>query len=344
MPHGPTLPASATTAPFSLAAATPSCPPGLAEFVDYGHDADTFGVDVIAGLAATRKAIPPKYFYDERGSRLFDAICRLPEYYPTRTEMALLRAHAAEMAALMGPEACLVEFGCGSLTKVRVLLDAAPDLAAFVPIDISRDHLVASATALAEDHPDVAVAAVCADFTRPIALPDVARRRRRIGFFPGSTIGNFEPEDALAFLKTAAAQIGPGGGLLIGVDLVKDEDVLTAAYNDRDGVTAAFNLNLLSRINRDLAGSFEPRHFRHRAFWNGAASRVEMHLVSQRPQRVHVAGRAFAFEDAETIHTENSYKYTVETFQALAARAGFSPRQVWTDPDRLFSLHFLDVA
>lgn len=292
MPQG--MPHTITTAPMQ-----PQIPAVLADFIDYGHDADTFRHDVIGGLAASRKAVPPKYFYDERGSRLFDAICELPEYYPTRTEVALLRAHAAEMAELIGRDACLVEFGCGSLTKVRVLLDAASDLGAFIPIDISREHLLASAVSLAEDHPGVEVAAVCADFTRAIDLPDTARRRR-VGFFPGSTIGNFEPADALAFLRTAARQVGPGGGMIVGVDLVKDTDVLRAAYNDGDGVTAAFNLNLLSRINRELSGSFEPRHFRHEAVWNESESRIEMHLVSQRPQRVHVCGRSFAFAEAET--------------------------------------------
>ncbi|EKV30076.1 hypothetical protein C882_0157 [Caenispirillum salinarum AK4] len=322
----------------------PDIPEVLADFIDYGHDADTFQHDVITGLGAARKAIPPKYFYDERGSRLFDAICALPEYYPTRTEVALLRAHAAEIAALLGSDACLVEFGCGSLTKVRVLLDAAPDLGGFIPIDISREHLLASAVSLAADHPGVEVAAVCADFTQPITLPPAAARRRRVGFFPGSTIGNFEPRDALAFLRTAARQLGTGGGMVIGVDLVKDAEVLRAAYNDSRGVTAAFNLNLLSRINRELSGSFEPRHFRHEAVWNADDSRIEMHLISRRAQRVHACGRSFAFAEAETIHTENSYKYTVEGFKALAEQAGFAHRRVWMDGDGLFSLHYLDVA
>lgn len=342
MHHG-LNPSTGATAP-TPAAGVPSVPAGLAEFIDHGHDADTFADDVIRGLALPRKAIPPKYFYDAIGSRLFDRICDLPEYYPTRTEMAILRAHRGDFARLIGDDACLVEFGAGSLAKVRVLLDAMPRLKAFVALDISRDHLLDSAAALTDDYPRLRVAAVCADFTRPVTLPEVARRRRKVGFFPGSTIGNFEPEDAAAFLRTAAAELGRGGGLLIGVDLVKDPAVLTAAYNDRDGVTAGFNLNLLSRINRELCGSFEPRFFRHEAVWNADASRIEMHLVSRRRQRIHVAGRTFLFDEGETIHTENSYKYTTPGFHALAAGAGFQPVQTWTDAESLFSVHFFQVG
>lgn len=337
MHHGLSMPTSTAVAPLSI-------PAGLADFVDYGHDGDTFARDVVNGLGRARKAIPAKYFYDGIGSRLFDRICGLREYYPTRTEMAILKGHRAEFARLIGDDACLVEFGGGSLAKVRVLLDALPRLKAFVALDISRDHLLDAATALATDYPRLKVAAVCADFTRPVALPEVAQRRRKVGFFPGSTIGNFEPEHAVDFLRTAAGDLGRGGGLLIGVDLVKDTKVLEAAYNDADGVTAGFNLNLLSRINRELCGSFEPRFFRHRAFWNEQASRIEMHLESKRRQRVHVAGRAFLFDDGETIHTENSYKYTLEGFHALAEEAGWRPVRTWTDPKQLFSLHYLEVV
>lgn len=340
MQHGLTAPATAPATPGALAARAP----GLAEIVDHRHDTDTFGPDVIAGLSRRRKAIPPKYFYDARGSALFDRICALPDYYLTRTELDLLKRHAPAMAKRIGRDACLVEFGCGSLTKARLLLDRMPSLSAFVPIDISRDHLLTSAEDLARDYPAIAVSPVCADFTRRFTLPEVAEDRRRVGFFPGSTIGNMEPEAAASFLRGAADMLGSGGGLLIGVDLVKDDSVLNAAYNDTEGVTAAFNLNLLTRINRELCGSFEPRGFRHEAFWNAETSRIEMHLVSRHAQRVHVSGRCFAFQEGESIHTENSYKYTVEGFQALAERAGYRPVQVWTDPARLFSLHFLDVV
>lgn len=337
MHQGLSAPTPAATVPVPASV-------GLADFQDLGHAADTFAADVTAGLSAPRKAIPAKYFYDAIGSRLFDRICGLREYYPTRTEMALLETHRGEMARLIGDDAALVEFGGGSLAKVRVLLDAMPRLKSFVAIDISRDHLLDAATTLAEDYPRLQVAGVCADFTRPVALPAVARRRRRVGFFPGSTIGNFEPHEAADFLRTVAGDLGRGGGLLIGVDLVKDAAVLERAYNDADGVTAGFNLNLLSRINRELCGSFEPRYFRHHAFWNADESRIEMHLVSRRRQRVHVAGRVFLFDEGETIHTENSYKYTVEGFHALADGAGFRPVRTWTDARRLFSVHYLEAA
>lgn len=336
MHHGLTLPTPAAAAPLSL-------PPGLAEFVDLGHDGDTFGPDVLRGLSATPKAIPAKYFYDGIGSRLFDRICELPEYYPTRTEMQILKAHRAEIANLIGPDACLVEFGCGSLAKVRQLVEAMPRLGGLVAVDISRDHLLDAATALAEDYPRLPVAAVCADFTRPLSLPGIAQQRRRVGFFPGSTIGNFEPDEARSFLRTVADDLGPQGALLIGVDLVKDRETLERAYNDRDGLTAAFNLNLLSRINRDLCGSFEPRFFRHHAFWSEDASRIEMHLISRRRQRVHLAGRSVLFDEGEAVHTENSYKYTVAGFHRLAGESGFRPAQTWTDSKGLFSLHFLTV-
>ncbi len=301
--------------------------------------------DVFRGLERRQKELPCKYFYDEAGSRLFDAICGLEEYYPTRTEIALLEAHGAEMAAFIGPGVCLIEFGCGSLLKTRLLLDALVRPAAFVPIDISDGHLTRSAAALVAEYRGLKVLPVVADFTRPIDLPEQAREltARRAGFFPGSTIGNFDHPSAVRFLRNVAEMTGKGGALLIGVDLKKDEDILVRAYDDRAGVTAAFNLNIIERINRELDGDFDPRAFRHLALYNGDKGRIEMHLVSRKDQTVTIRGRAFRFQDGETIHTENSYKYHVEEFTALAAKAGFSAVKTWVDGNGLFSLHYLTV-
>lgn len=303
-----------------------------------------FRVDLHAALGAGRRRISPKYFYDARGSQLFDAICELPEYYPTRTELALLRQHAGEMAALAGPDAELVEFGAGSLRKVRLLLDALVRPAGYLPIDISGEHLAQAAAQLRQDYPALAVHPVVADYTQPLLLPNRTggphRTGMRLGFFPGSTIGNFDPEQALRFLRMAARMLR-GGALLLGADLVKDPAVLHAAYNDAAGVTAAFNLNLLVRANRELGTDFDLDGFAHGAFYNSPRRRIEMHLVSRRPQRVHLDGLAYAFEEGETLHTENSYKFSIDSLRALAAEAGFARGPVWTDPQGLFSLHWL---
>lgn len=301
--------------------------------------------DVFRGLERPQKELPCKYFYDEAGSRLFDAICGLDEYYPTRTETALLEAHGAEMAALIGPGVCLIEFGCGSLLKTRLLLDALERPVAFVPIDISDGHLTRSAAALAAEYQGLKVLPMAADFTRPIELPEQARdlTARRVGFFPGSTIGNFDHPSAVQFLRNVAEMTGKEGALLIGVDLKKDEDILVRAYDDQGGVTAAFNLNIIERINRELNGDFDPRAFRHMALYNDEKGRIEMHLVSRKEQTVTIQDRAFRFQDGETIHTENSYKYHVEEFAGLAAQAGFSVFKTWIDGDGLFSLHLLTV-
>ena len=255
--------------------------------------------DVFRGLEQPQKELPCKYFYDETGSLLFDAICGLDEYYPTRTETALLEAHGAEMADLIGPGVCLIEFGCGSLVKTRLLLDALVRLAAFVPIDISDGHLTRSAAELAAEHEGLKVLPVAADFTQPIDLPEQAGESaaRRVGFFPGSTIGNFDHPSAIRFLRHVAEMVGKGGGLLIGVDLKKDEDILIRAYDDRAGVTAAFNLNIIERINRELGGDFDPGAFRHLALYNGEKGRIEMHLVSRKDQKVTIQDRAFRFQD-----------------------------------------------
>ncbi|MFC5069479.1 L-histidine N(alpha)-methyltransferase [Flaviflagellibacter deserti] len=296
--------------------------------------------DVMRGLTLRQKTLPAKYFYDTEGSRLFDRICELPEYYPTRTEIGILRDHADDIAAFAGEKAALIEFGSGSSTKVRLLLGAMRH-PAYVPIDISGEHMIEAVERLRLDYPDVPMHPVETDFTQDAALPTIISGRRRIGFFPGSTIGNFTPDQAEAFLRRAAGTLGAGAGFVVGVDLKKDPAVLHAAYNDRQGVTAAFNLNLLARINRELHGEIDLAHFRHLAFYNAAAGRVEMHIESLKRQRVRIAGDMFAFRNGETIHTENSCKYAVDEFQALAKRAGWHPEVCFTDADKLFSVHLL---
>ena len=299
-----------------------------------------FARDLLAALATRPHAISPKYFYDAEGSRLFDRICELPEYYPTRTEIAILQRHAAEIAALAGPGVDIVEFGAGSLRKVRLLLQAFEAPARYLPIDISGDYLRDAAAILRREFKTLAVQPVVADYTQALALPPEAGGGRRIGFFPGSTLGNFTPDEALAFLKRAAGVLR-GGALLLGADLVKDPRLLHAAYNDAQGVTAAFNLNLLARANRELGANFELARFAHYAFYNPPLQRIEMHLVSREAQSVALCGQHFALAHGESLHTENSCKFTVEGLRALAARAGFRPGPVWTDPDRLFSVHWL---
>jgi dimethylhistidine N-methyltransferase len=300
-----------------------------------------FARDLRAALASRPRAISPKYFYDERGSQLFDAICELPEYYPTRTELAILADHARDMAREMGPHAEIVEFGAGSLRKVRLLLDAMEAPARYLPIDISGDHLARSAQELQADYPGLDVQPVIADYTQRLLLPaSLPGAGRRVGFFPGSTIGNFTPEEALHFLEVAG-QVLRGGALLLGADLVKDPKVLHAAYNDSQGVTAAFNLNLLERANRELGTRFDARNFAHSAFYNAPRRRIEMHLVSLRAHTVAWGDEAFAFDEGEALHTENSYKFTIDGLRALAAKAGFRPGPVWTDERQLFSVHWL---
>ena len=298
--------------------------------------------EVMEGLTRSPRAIPPKFFYDETGSRLFDAICDTPEYYPTRTEMAILEQHVDEIANLVGPNCLLVEPGAGSTQKVRILLEAVrPE--AYMPMDISKDYLREAAQELAADFPWLEVHAACADFTQPLDLPYTPPGVPRVAFFPGSSIGNFEPQRAVAFLANIARMVGPGGGLLIGVDLKKDPSILYAAYNDTQGITAAFNLNLLNRINNELDGDFDPQRFEHRAFYNETEGRIEMHLVSREEQTVRVDNARFAFNEGEGIHTENSYKYGIEEFQAMARQAGFEPVATWTDAERLFSVHYFRI-
>ncbi len=307
-----------------------------------GKDVDrAFFDDVLAGLQAEQKRVPPKYFYDDAGSQLFQRITALPEYYLTRTEAAILERHAGKIAQLIPPDAAMIEFGAGSSAKTRILLRAAPHVSTYVPVDISSASLAAGTAALRHDMPDLSVLPVEADFTRPFALPGALGDRPRVGFFPGSTIGNFEPHEANALLRHAAQLLGPGALFIIGVDLVKDTDVLTAAYNDEAGVTAAFNLNLLTRINRELGGAFDLATFRHRAWYNVEHRRVEMHLVSLAKQKVRACGKSFEFWRGETIHTENSYKYTVDSFRSRALGAGWAHAATFVDDQNYFSVHAL---
>lgn len=301
---------------------------------------DPFAQSLLDGLRRTPKEMACKYFYDDAGSRLFDRICELPEYYQTRTETALLARHAEEIAALMGDGAEIVEFGAGSLRKVRILLEAARP-SAYTPLDISGDYLKGVVQDLSADYPRLTLRPVAGDFTLPITLPALCGNPRRAGFFPGSTIGNFKPEAAMALLRRMRASLN-GGGLLIGVDLVKDPARLHAAYNDAAGVTALFNKNLLARANRELEADFDMDGFAHYAPYNPLAHRIEMYLVSTRRQRVTIAGETFDFAPGEAVHTEDSHKYTIESFREMAARAGFRPRAVWTDPERLFAIHWLE--
>jgi dimethylhistidine N-methyltransferase len=299
-----------------------------------------FGRDLQSALASTPRSISPKYFYDIEGSRLFDRICELPEYYPTRTEIGILERYAGEMAALAGGGAEIVEFGAGSLRKVRLLLQAFATPARYLPIDISGEHLRDSAAILRNAFAGLDVHPVVADYTQPLDLPAQRGPGRRIGFFPGSTLGNFTPDEALAFLSNAARMLR-GGALLLGADLVKDPHVLHAAYNDAQGVTAAFNLNLLARANRELGTQFVLPQFAHYAFYNAPLQRIEMHLVSRVRQSVTLGDERYTLEEGESLQTENSYKFTVAGLRDLAQRAGFRPGPVWTDPGRLFSVHWL---
>ncbi|HVL36550.1 MAG TPA: L-histidine N(alpha)-methyltransferase [Burkholderiales bacterium] len=291
--------------------------------------------DVIAGLSLPQKALPPKYFYDEAGSRLFERICRLPEYYLTRAELSLTREHIASIARFAGRGCQLVEYGSGESLKTRLLIRALRP-SAYVPVDISPAALAGAAKRLARAFPWLRIVPVHGDFSRPLDIP--ASRGRRVVYFPGSTIGNLAPEEAHALLSMTR---GFAGRMLVGVDLRKDANVLHAAYNDARGVTAAFNLNLLARLNRELGADFRPAAFAHYAFYNAAEGRIEMHLVSLRRQNVRIGRHRFEFDVGESIHTENSYKYSVEGFRALAAAAGFAAKRTWTDRRQLFALHGL---
>ncbi len=300
--------------------------------------------DVLHGMNRPQKMIPCKYLYDERGSALFDRICELNEYYLTRAELAILGAHAAEMADLLGADCELIEFGSGSATKTRLLLEHLRAPRAYLPVDIAEEHLERSAQALALTFPELAIVPVAADFTTPLALPEMETPKvRRVVYFPGSTIGNFSVRAATKLLREIAELVGVGGGLLIGLDLDKDASIVWPAYNDRAGVTAAFNLNVLERANRELGAGFELASFAHRADYVRPKERVEMHLVSRKRQKVSIAGFDFALNQDETIHTEHSYKYSLARFRRLTTVAGFVLKRQWLDPRRYFAVQYLTV-
>ncbi len=300
--------------------------------------------EILLGLTARQKHISPKYFYDERGSRLFEHICQLPEYYLTRTELQLMDSHFGEVASLVGPRAAVIEFGAGSSVKIRKLLDHLWEPAAYVPVDISGDYLLKQAASLARDYPNVHVQAVFADFTQPFDLPQhPVMPERNLVFFPGSTIGNFTPGQAQELLEVMRLEARSGGALLIGVDLRKNPALLHAAYNDSQGVTAEFNINVLRRLNTELNGNFNLANFSHQAIYDETQGRIEMRLISRKAQTVLLAGREISFESDEFIITEYSYKYSLDGFSALALSAGWEPERNWTDDDRLFSMHYLTV-
>src|SRR6266436_3011604 len=299
--------------------------------------------DVLRGLFAPRKTLPRKYFYDAEGSRLFEAICELPEYYVTRTETALLADIASELAGFVADGAALVEFGSGASAKTRLILDASPQIELYVPIDISEAALSHAADAIGADYPSLQVIPLVQDFTGVLQLPSPIRTHPLVGFFPGSTIGNFEPAEAEGFLRGVRALLGAGALFVVGADLAKEPDVLVRAYDDADGVTAAFNRNLLARINRELGASLDVDAFEHRAVWNEAESRIEMQLVSSRDQTARIGSRAIVFIEGEVIHTENSHKYRPESFEALVERGGWRVKTAWTSDAPSFGVFLLDT-
>ena len=323
--------------------AHPSAAADRFQFHDLEPSLDSFRDAVIEGLGRPQKAIPCRFLYDERGSKLFDAICDQPEYYPTRTELRILERNAAQIAALVGPRAVLVELGSGASRKVRLLLDAFDEPLAYVPIDISLEHLRSASRRVAGEHRDIAVHAICADYGEAFDLPSLPATGARVAFFPGSTIGNFEESEATRFLATWGRRLGPGAHMIIGVDLEKDAAILDRAYDDAAGVTASFSRNLLVRANRELGATFHPDRFVHEARYVAERHRVEIHLRSLDATVVRVGESSFAFARDELLHVENSCKYSVPRFTALAEAAGFEVRRHWTDPRQLFSVHLLTV-
>ncbi|NNK32935.1 MAG: L-histidine N(alpha)-methyltransferase [Xanthomonadales bacterium] len=299
--------------------------------------------EIVRGLSQPQKILSPKFFYDERGSQLFEAICELPEYYLTRTELGIMREHVAAISAAVGPRAAVIEFGSGAGVKTRYLLGHLDDPCAYLPVDISGDHLAAVTQEFHDAFPDLEILPVVADFTHPFPLPSPKNEAlRNLVYFPGSTIGNFSPGPALDLLRVMRQEAGDGGALLIGVDLRKDPAVLEPAYDDSAGVTAEFNRNMLHRLNREFGFDFDPAAYRHRAFFNSERGRIEMHLVSRRAQRVRGGGREFAFAVGEALITEYSYKYTPAQFEAMATEAGFAVQEAWTDPNAWFSIWFAE--
>jgi L-histidine Nalpha-methyltransferase len=315
----------------------------LSKAPHFDEQTSVFARDVVDHLSQAPKRLSPKYFYDSTGSELFEQITRLPEYYPTRTELGILRDRGSAISAIIPDGAALVEFGAGATTKVRLLLNQCA-FGAYVPVDISGEFLEAQAGALRQDFPTLNVYPVAADFTAPFALPEAVRAMPKVGFFPGSTLGNFEPHEACAFLRSARDILGKDAQMVIGVDLEKDERMLHDAYNDAAGVTARFNLNVLHRINRELGGDFDIGAFTHRAIYNRERHRIEMHLISRKAQTARVLGRKFSFRAGESIHTESSYKYSLERFTALARGSGWTTRESWTDGAGMFSVHALGAS
>lgn len=306
-------------------------------------DEDDFLISVREGLRRQPKAIPPKFFYDARGSHLFDLICETPEYYPTRTETGILRQQGKEMAEMIGTSCVLIELGSGSATKTPLILKHLDNDAAYIPIDICDSHLQHSTQRLQAMFPKLKMQSLCADYHR-LTSHAIKRHvdKRHVIFFPGSTIGNCTPDEAVQLLKTVADLVGPGGGLLIGVDAKKSIAILNAAYNDAAGHTATFNRNLLTRMQRELGAELDAGRFTHHAYYNEVYGRIEMHLVSQCEQAIHLDGESFGFKAGESIHTENSYKYTVAEFEHLARAAGWHLQFTWHDADEYFNVHYLD--
>ena len=319
---------------------------GIDYFVDLQPETDDFLSTVLDGLSQSQKTIPPKFFYDAIGSKIFDKICEAPEYYVTRTEIALMKEIGEEINSLVEPKSIVVEYGCGSSLKIRALLSALPDSAEYLAIDISKSHLILTIKEIAADYPNLRVGAICADFSDALDWPEQARSEhdQRLAFFPGSTIGNQTPKEALEFLTRLRHMVGDQGSLLIGVDLKKNTEVLNSAYNDAAGYTAEFNLNLLQRMKKELDAELDISNFEHDAFYNEELGRIEMHLISQLDQTIQVGGQNFEFKKGETIHTENSYKYSIEEFSELAQKSGFVPVKAWTDADNLFSIHYMSAV
>lgn len=319
---------------------------GIDYFVDLQPETEDFLSSVLAGLALPQKSISPKFFYDARGSQIFDQICETPEYYVTRTEIALLEDIQAEIKALVEPGSIVVEYGCGSSLKIHALLSALSNPAEYLAVDISKSHLIATVKEIAADYPDIRVGAICADFSDALEWPEQATidSIARLAFFPGSTIGNQTPDEAEEFLKRVRHMVGEGGNLLIGVDLKKDTDILNNAYNDAAGYTADFNLNLLQRMKNELAAELDVSAFAHKAFYHEELSRIEMHLISKANQSIQIDGQSFSFEKGETIHTENSYKYSSAEFKELARKSGFGLVKSWTDVNELFAIYYLAAS
>jgi dimethylhistidine N-methyltransferase len=314
------------------------------EFFDYHPSPENLLREVQKGLEQSPKRIHPKFFYDARGSDLFEQITELPEYYLTQSEIEILRSHGKEIANRLGENLMVVEYGSGSSEKIHLLLNFLKKPKGYIAIDLAKKALKTLAGALDRDYPALEIIAVCADFTKPIVLPVNGSHEflPRLAFFPGSSIGNFEPLQAGEFLQTIRNEMGPGGGLLIGVDLKKNKAKLNRAYNDSKGITKAFNKNLLARLNRECSANFDLDAFEHSAFYNEEAGRIEMHLVSRLEQSVQLGQKIYSFQRSETIHTENSYKYHIEEFQQIGRQAGWKPNCVWTDSNELFSLQYFD--